>query len=138
AVPGSTSRVLYKNIADGAATGCFQGKIIVEQDAQKTDGKMMNQSLHLSDDAFFASKPELEIYADDVQCGHGSTAGQIDDTMLFYFLSRGIPRGEAEMLLITAFLAEAIETVGDEAIAEALEGVAAKWLSRRAGLARAA
>jgi Fe-S cluster assembly protein SufD len=132
AKPGSKSRVLFKNAADGSADGVFQGKIIVAQEAQKTDGKMMAKQLLLSEDAAFVSKPELEIYADDVQCGHGSTSGRIDETMLFYFLSRGIPRPEAERLLLQAFLADAIEAIGDEEVGAALEGVIEDWLSRRA------
>jgi Fe-S cluster assembly protein SufD len=119
--PDDKTRVLYKNIARDRATGAFQGKIHVHQPAQKTDAKMMNRTLLLSDEASFAAKPELEIWADDVTCGHGSTSGRIDDDMLFYFLSRGIPRAEAERLLIIAFLSEAIEAIGDPALIGALE-----------------
>ena len=119
--PDAKTRVLYKNIARDKATGAFQGKINVHQLAQKTDAKMMNRTLLLSDEASFAAKPELEIWADDVTCGHGSTSGRIDDDMLFYFLSRGIPRAEAERLLIIAFLSEAIEAIGDPALIAALE-----------------
>ncbi len=129
--PGSKSRVLFKNVADGSADGVFQGKIIVAQEAQKTDGKMMAKQLLLSDDAAFVSKPELEIYADDVQCGHGSTSGRIDEAMLFYFLSRGIPRPDAERLLLQAFLADAVEAIADEEVGAALDGVIEDWLSRR-------
>ncbi len=128
---GATSRVLYKNVVDGEAEGAFQGLIIVRPGAQKTDGRMMSRTLLLSDRAEFSAKPELEIYADDVQCGHGATSGQIDDEMLFYFLSRGIDRPEAERLLIMAFLAEAVETLGDGAIAAAVEPALSDWLSRR-------
>ena len=131
AKPGSKSRVLFKNVADGSADGVFQGKIVVAQEAQKTDGKMMAKQLLLSDDAAFVSKPELEIYADDVQCGHGSTSGRIDENMLFYFLSRGIPRPDAERLLLQSFLADAIEALEDEEVGAALEGVIEDWLSRR-------
>jgi Fe-S cluster assembly protein SufD len=119
--PGAKTRVLYKNIARDKATGAFQGKIHVHQPAQKTDAKMMNRTLLLSEDATFAAKPELDIWADDVTCGHGSTSGRIDDDMLFYFLSRGIPRSEAERLLVVAFLSEAIEAIGDPALIAALE-----------------
>ena len=94
---------------------------------------MMTQALLLSDAAEFASKPELEIFADDVQCGHGATAGRIDETMLFYLLARGIPRGEAERLLIEAFLADAIDAIGDEAIAEALKATIGSGSRRRGG-----
>jgi Fe-S cluster assembly protein SufD len=129
--PNQASRELYKAAVDGRATGAFQGKIVVEQRAQKTDAKMMAKALLLSDDAEFASKPELEIFADDVQCGHGATAGQISDTELFYLMSRGIPRAEAERLLIEAFLDDAIDVAGDEAIGDALKGVVSAWLARR-------
>ncbi len=96
ALPGANTRVLFKSAVDGEARGVFQGKIVVEPDAQKTDAKMMSQALLLSDTAQFAAKPELEIFADDVQCGHGATAGQIDDEQLFYLMARGVPRAEAE------------------------------------------
>jgi Fe-S cluster assembly protein SufD len=131
AAPHTTSRELFKNVIDGAAHGVFQGRIVVEPDAQKTDGKMMAQTILLSDDGEFDSKPELEIFADDVQCGHGSTTGRIDDNQLFYLLSRGVPRAEAERLLIEAFLADAIDAIGDEAIAGALKGTIGQWLARR-------
>ncbi len=129
--PHQSSREHYKAAIDGRATGVFQGKIVVAQGAQKTDARMMAKALLLSDEAEFASKPELEIFADDVQCGHGATAGQISDTELFYLMSRGIPRAEAERLLIEAFLDDAIDVVGDEAIGAALKGVVAAWLAQR-------
>ncbi len=131
-VPGATSRVLYKNVASDAAFGAFQGLILVRPEAQKTDGQMMTRTLLLSDEAQFAAKPELEIYADDVKCGHGATIGQVDEAALFYLMARGIPRAEAAALLVRAFLAEAVETIGDVAIAEALDGVLTAWLSGRA------
>lgn len=131
AVPHGRSRELYKSVVDGEADGAFQGRIVVKPDAQKTDAKMMTQALLLSDAAQFASKPELEIFADDVQCGHGATAGQIDETMLFYLLSRGVPRAEAERLLIEAFLADPIDAIGDEALGDALKSTIATWLASR-------
>ncbi len=131
----STSRELFKNVVDGTAEGVFQGRIVVDQDAQKTDGKMMAQALLLSDTAQFASKPELEIFADDVVCGHGSTSGRIDDTQLFYLMARGVPRAEAEQLLIEAFLDDAIDLLKDEAVAGALKGVVSAWLQKRGGQA---
>ena len=127
--PGATSRVLYKNIARDRATGAFQGKIFVHREAQKTDARMMNRTLLLSEDASFAAKPELEIWADDVQCGHGSTSGRIDEDMLFYFLARGIPRAEAERLLVIAFLSESIEALGDAELVAALEPAVERWLA---------
>ncbi|MGD9739746.1 MAG: Fe-S cluster assembly protein SufD [Bauldia sp.] len=127
----ATSRVLYKNVADGEAMGAFQGRIVVQPGAQKTDGKMLTNSLLLSDTAEFAAKPELEIYADDVQCGHGATTGQFDETMLFYLLSRGIPRPEAEAMLLQSFLAAAVEAMGDEGVTAAIEPIVAAWLGGR-------
>ncbi len=131
ALGGAYTRVLMKNAVDGEAHGVFQGKIIVEPDAQKTDAKMMAKALLLSETSEFDSKPELEIFADDVQCGHGSTSGRIDDTQLFYLMARGVPRAEAERLLIEAFLDEAIDALGDERIGTALKAVVTAWLNRR-------
>jgi Fe-S cluster assembly protein SufD len=131
AVPYGRSRELYKSVVDDDAFGAFQGRIVVKPDAQKTDAKMMTQALLLSDAAQFAAKPELEIFADDVQCGHGATSGRIDQTQLFYLMARGVPRAEAERLLIEAFLADPIDAIGDEKIAGALKGTIATWLARR-------
>jgi Fe-S cluster assembly protein SufD len=111
----------FKAAMDGESQGVFQGKIIVEPGAQKTDSSMMSRALLLSDSAGFSNKPELEIFADDVVCGHGATCGQIDEQMLFFLRSRGIGKEEAERMLVVAFLADAIELIGDEAIEEALE-----------------
>jgi len=131
ALPGANTRVLIKNVIDDEAKGVFQGKIIVEPDAQKTDAKMMSKALLLSDTAEFAAKPELEIFADDVQCGHGATSGRIDAEQLFYLMARGVPQAEAERLLIEAFLADAIDALGDEAIGTALKRTVSAWLNRR-------
>jgi Fe-S cluster assembly protein SufD len=131
AVPNGASRELFKAVMDGRSEGVFQGRIIVRPDAQKVDGRMMTQGLLLSEDASFFVKPELEIFADDVQCAHGATSGEIDEDILFYLLSRGLPRAEAETLLVTAFLAEAIEGLGDEAIGDAFEAIARDWLATR-------
>jgi Fe-S cluster assembly protein SufD len=114
-------------VLDGEARGIFQGKIIVSPGA-KTDGKQMAGALLLSEAAEFDSKPELEIFADDVICGHGSTSGQIDDDLLFYLESRGIPEAEARALLIQAFVGEALERVEDEALRDALVRASAAWL----------
>ena len=130
---GAMTRVLYKNVIDGEAEGVFQGKIIVDPDAQKTDAKMMSKALLLSPVAQFAAKPELEIFADDVQCGHGATSGQIDAEQLFYLMARGVPKAVAERLLIEAFLDDAIDALGDEAIGEALKRTVAGWLDARGG-----
>jgi FeS assembly protein SufD len=127
-VPHCTSREMFKGVLDGEARGVFQGKIIVSPGAQKTDGKQMAGALLLSETAEFDSKPELEIFADDVVCGHGSTSGQIDDELLFYLEARGIPEAEARALLVQAFVGEAIERVEDEALRDALINASAAWL----------
>jgi Fe-S cluster assembly protein SufD len=131
ATGGATTRVLYKSAIDGEAEGVFQGKVIVERDAQKTDAKMTSRALLLSETAQFSAKPELEIYADDVQCGHGATSGQIDPNELFYLMARGVPRHEAERLLVEAFLDDAIDRLGDGALAVPLKAMVSDWLARR-------
>mgnify|MGYP000356763864 CR=1 FL=1 len=133
ALPDGDSRELFKTVLDDRARGVFQGKIVVRQDAQKVDGKMMTQSLMLSEQAEVDAKPELEIYADDVQCGHGSTSGRIDEDLLFYLRARGIPEVQAKALLIEAFVGEAVEAIGDETIGEALSGLVHEWVVRHAG-----
>jgi Fe-S cluster assembly protein SufD len=132
AVPGCESRELFKGVLADKARGIFQGKVIVRPDAQKTDGKQMAQVLMLSEDAEFDSKPELEIYADDVVCGHGSTAAELDSDLLFYLRSRGIPLEEARRMLIESFVGEALDKLEDEQLREALT---AMTLGRLAGLA---
>jgi Fe-S cluster assembly protein SufD len=127
--PGCESRELVKAVLDGRSHGVFQGKVIVERGAQKTDGKQMANALLLSDDAEFDSKPELEIFADDVVCGHGSTAGQLDEDMLFYLRARGIPEAEARSLLIAAFVGEALDRIENEALRAALDEKVAAWLA---------
>ncbi len=137
AVPGCTSRELFKGVLSGEARGIFQGKVIVRPDAQKSDGKQMAQVLMLSPNAEFDSKPELEIYADDVICGHGSTSADLDEEMLFYFRSRGIPEQEARALLIESFIGEAIAKVEREDVREALAALAREWLDTLPPAARA-
>jgi Fe-S cluster assembly protein SufD len=128
---GCTSRERFRTVLDGESHGIFQGKIIVEPHAQKTDAKMASHALLLSDEAEAVNKPELEIFADDVQCGHGATAGALDSALKFYLMSRGISEHEAEALLIQAFVGEAIEEIAHEGIREALLNAAAKWLATR-------
>jgi Fe-S cluster assembly protein SufD len=123
-VPHCTSRELFKTVLDGQSRAVFQGKVIVRPNAQKTDGKQMAQALMLSPDAEFDSKPELEIYADDVVCGHGSTAAEIDPDLVFYCTSRGIPQASARALLIESFVGEAIEKVEHEGLRDALTAIA--------------
>ncbi len=130
-VPHCTSAELFKTVVDDRASGVFQGKIIVRPDAQKTNGKMMSKALLLSEEAEMAAKPELEIFADDVVCGHGATSGQIDAAMLFYLMARGSPRAEAERLLIEAFLDDAVDAIGDEMVATALKETISTWLNAR-------
>ncbi|MDV4144216.1 Fe-S cluster assembly protein SufD [Shimia sp. FJ5] len=125
------SRQVYKKVLRNGATGVFQGKILVKNKAQRTDGYQISQSLLLDDDSQFYAKPELEIYADDVACSHGSTSGAIDDEALFYLRSRGLPEGIATDLLTLAFLAEAVEEIEDEALAEEIVSRLDAWLTRR-------
>lgn len=131
ASPNCTSIEQFKSVIADEAKAVFQGKIMVKQIAQKTDAKMMSQGLLLSENGEFLNKPELEIFADDVICGHGATCGDIDEDMLFYLLSRGIPRPIAETMMVQAFVAEAIENTEQPAIIEALEAILADWLAGR-------
>ncbi|MCA0873751.1 Fe-S cluster assembly protein SufD [Seohaeicola saemankumensis] len=125
------SRQVFKKVLRNGATGVFQGKILVKAGAQKTDGYQISQSLLLDDDSQFLAKPELEIYADDVACSHGSTSGAIDEDALFYLRSRGVPEGEATDLLTLAFLAEAVDEIEDKALAEDIVERLESWLARR-------
>jgi Fe-S cluster assembly protein SufD len=128
---GCQSRELFKAVLDGDSRGIFQGKIIVRPGAQKTDARMMTQALLLSERAESDNKPELEIFADDVQCGHGATAGALDQDLLFYLKARGIPQKEAEALLIQSFVGEAIEGIEHAGLREVLmEAVAARLAAR--------
>ncbi len=124
------SRQVFKKVLKNGAVGVFQGKILVKPGAQKTDGYQISQSLLLDEDSQFLAKPELEIYADDVKCSHGSTSGAIDEVALFYLRSRGVPERAAQSLLVLAFLAEAIAEIDDEAIAEDIRSRLEGWLAR--------
>jgi Fe-S cluster assembly protein SufD len=128
AVPHTSSKPLFKSIARGRSTAVVQGRLVVQRDAQKTDAKLMSQGLMLSDDASILSKPELEIYADDVVCGHGSTCGRLDEDAMFYLMSRGVPKAEAETMLTRAFLAELLDPIEEPELNEALTGVIEGWL----------
>jgi Fe-S cluster assembly protein SufD len=125
------SREMFKAVLDDEAHGVFQGRIIVRPHAQKTDAKMMTQALLLSDRAEADNKPELEIFADDVQCGHGATAGALDDELKFYLMARGIPAAQAEALLIEAFLGEAVEGIEHAGLREILMEAVGAWLAAR-------
>ncbi len=127
------SRQVYKNVLAGRARGVFQGKILVKQSAQKTDGYQISQSVLLDEFASFNAKPELEIYADDVKCSHGSTTGAIDETALFYLRARGVPRRVAESLLVQAFVEDAIVEIADEALQDIVRQRAAALISALAG-----
>jgi len=127
------SRQVFKKVLRNGARGVFQGKILVKPGAQKTDGYQISQSLLLDGDSEFDAKPELEIYADDVACSHGSTSGAIDEEGLFYLRARGVPHDMATNLLTLAFLAEAVEEIEDEALRDEIVGRLEGWLERRLG-----
>ncbi|WP_245895354.1 SufB/SufD family protein [Pontivivens insulae] len=124
------SRQVFKKVLKSGATGVFQGKILVKEDAQKTDGYQISQGLLLDDDSQFLAKPELEIYADDVACSHGSTCGGLDETGLFYLLSRGVPRRDAQNMLVIAFMDEAVQEIEDEDLQELIRNRIASWLDK--------
>jgi Fe-S cluster assembly protein SufD len=129
--PGCQSRELFKTVLDGNARVVFQGKVVVAKEAQKTDGKQMAKALMLSPNAEFDSKPELEIYADDVACGHGSTCAEIDPDLIFYCRSRGIPEAQARALLLESFVGEAIEKIDHPHLRRAVSELALAWLTHR-------
>ncbi len=126
---GSQSRQVFRGVLDDHARGVFQGKVLVEPQAQKTDGHQLSRTLLLSRSAEMDCKPELEIYADDVKCSHGATVGELDEEALFYIRSRGIDSAEARDILVQAFVAEAIEEIGVPAVREAFDSVVEKWLN---------
>lgn len=132
AKPNSQSREIYKGVLDENGRGVFQGKILVQRPAQKTDGYQMNRALLLSRKAEIDSKPELEIYADDVKCSHGATVGELDDNQLFYLKARGIPEHDARNMLIEAYLRDALEEIRIESVAEAFGAKITDWLAERA------
>lgn len=126
--PHGTSRQIHKCVADGKARGVFQGKIIVREGAQKTDGQQTSRALMLSDQTEINSKPELEIYADDVKCSHGATVGQIEDGALFYLRARGVPETAARAMLVRAFLDELIDDHSVAAFRDFAHAETAAWL----------
>ncbi len=131
AVPDCASREVFKSVLDDEGRSVFQGKIIVRPHAQKTDAKMATHALLLSDTAEADNKPELEIFADDVQCGHGATSGALDQELLFYLRARGLPAKEAEALLIQAFVGEAIDGIEHAGLRDTLMEHVAAWLDAR-------
>lgn len=130
AKPHCDSREVYKGVLDGQATAVFHGRIVVRQDAQKTDSKQHNSNLLISDKAAVNTKPQLEIYADDVKCTHGATIGQLDENALFYLRSRGIDESMARSLLAYAFVSEMTEKVRVEAVRSALDNYLFSWLPK--------
>ncbi len=138
AQPDCRSREVFKGVLDGRARGVFQGKIRVQRGAQRTDGYQLNRALLLSKTAEIDSKPELEIYADDVKCSHGATAGEIDHDSLFYLRARGIGEAQARALLVEAFIQEAIEEITDEAVRAKFAAAVTGWLGAREPAAEAA
>jgi Fe-S cluster assembly protein SufD len=131
AAPAGVSRQTVKNVLAGRSRGVFQGRIEVARGAQKTDGYQMNQALLLSPDAEVDTKPELEIFADDVKCSHGATVGELDADQMFYLRSRGVPEAEARAILVRAFLAEALDAVGHDAVRGVLEDGVNRWWERQ-------
>ena len=128
AEPDCASHELYKGVLADRARGVFQGKILVRPDAQKTDGYQMNRALLLSREAEVNSKPELEIYADDVKCSHGATVGELEDDQLFYLMARGISRERARAILVAAYVDEAVDQISREPVREAFRATAADWM----------
>jgi len=127
-VPRCTSNQYYKGVLDNAATGAFNGKIHVFRDAQKTEAYQRNNNILLTDTAKMQTKPQLEIYADDVKCSHGATVGQLDENALFYMQSRGIPKAESRLLLMFAFAQEVISRIKAPALKERISELVDKRL----------
>ncbi len=132
ASPHCDSRQFYHGILDGSSRGVFHGRIVVHKDAQKTDAKQTNRNLLLSEDAQIDTKPQLEIYADDVKCTHGATIGQVNEEAIFYLRSRGIAKEAARALLLFAFAEESLQRMKVEPIRKHLEGLVERWLPQGA------
>lgn len=128
AAPHCRSNQFYRTILDDKARGVFQGKVHVHQIAQKTDGYQLSNAILLSPKAEMDTKPELEIYADDVKCSHGATTGQLDDEPLFYLRSRGLTLAQARMLMLQSFVGEVVDTIADENIRTNIEEAVNSWL----------
>jgi Fe-S cluster assembly protein SufD len=129
AKPHTTSAEVYKGVLDDQARGVFQGRIVVAKDAQKADGHQLNKTILLSDRAEIDTKPELEIYADDVKCSHGAAAGELDEDALFYLRARGIDQADARRMLVEAFVADAIENIADASVRAAFERRVGQWMA---------
>jgi Fe-S cluster assembly protein SufD len=133
AAPCSETSEVFKGVVEDRAHGVFQGKIQVRREAQKTNAHQLNKNLLLSPRAAIDSKPELEIYADDVKCSHGATIGDLDETAMFYLRTRGIPEAEARRMLIEAFAADALELVEDAPLQAYLRRHLDNWLANSRG-----
>ncbi|MFZ3178423.1 MAG: SufD family Fe-S cluster assembly protein [Methylovirgula sp.] len=138
AATGCLGRQSFRYILDEESTGVFQGKVIVSPGAQKTDGKMLAKALLLGEEATMNSRPELEIFADDVICGHGATCGGLNADQLFYLETRGLPPAEAEALLLEAFADELVDEIGHDGLAATFRGEIAAWLAARGKSRRSA
>jgi Fe-S cluster assembly protein SufD len=135
ASPHCNSRQFYNGVLNGQGHGVFHGRIIVHKDAQKTDAKQTNRNLLLSDDAQIDTKPQLEIYADDVKCTHGATIGQVEDNALFYLRSRGLDEPAAKHLLLLAFANECLDRMSSDQVRSHLERLVMEWLPETARFA---
>ncbi len=131
ASPHCDSRQFYNGVLDGRSKGVFHGRILVHEGAEKTDAKQTNRNLLLSDTAQIDTKPQLEIYNDDVKCTHGATIGQMDEEALFYLRSRGISMRQAKIIMLRAFTGETLEHMSIDPVREVLEGVVMKWFEKR-------
>jgi Fe-S cluster assembly protein SufD len=129
AKPQTTSAEVYKGVLDEHARAVFQGRIVVEKDAQKADGHQLNKTILLSDRAEIDTKPELEIFADDVKCSHGAAAGELDENALFYLRARGIGQAEARRMLVEAFVGETLENISNVAVRAAFERRIGAWMT---------
>jgi Fe-S cluster assembly protein SufD len=128
--PGGTSRQVWRSVADDRGICSVAARVEVARDAQKTDGEQSLKGLLLSRSATINAKPELEIFADDVKCAHGATVGELDRDALFYMASRGVPEADAKALLTRAFVADALDRAGEEAVREAFHADAEAWLGK--------
>ncbi len=129
AKPQTTSAEVYKGVLDDQARAVFQGRIVVEKDAQKADGHQLNKTILLSDRAEIDTKPELEIFADDVKCSHGAAAGELDEDALFYLRARGIDQADARRMLVEAFVGETLENIADVTVRATFERRIGGWMS---------
>ncbi len=129
----SLSRQNFRGVIDAGGKGVFQGKILVKRHAQRTDGHQLNRVLLLAPGARIDAKPELEIYADDVKCSHGATAGELDEDALFYLCARGIPPAAARRMLTEAFAGEAVNEIADQTLRQSFMALVRSWLDTRFG-----